>query len=419
MDMRSIRVNIDRPAYGGLSIGRHEGKVVLIKGAALPGETAEVTIESEKKDYVTARVRKVIEVSPDRIVPACKYYGICGGCHLQHISYEKQVLMKEEILQDCLRRIAKTDIELSGSLISDKPWNYRVRGQFKVSSEDMGFYRENSREVVDIDNCPLMTDKINTMFASVRDRMTGPPIREVHITGGDGFTALLKLSSSASPVDKLAAAFQDIGFKGVCIEKSDKSVSRYGADHVTLSLGEFKYTASAMTFLQSHWKLNAQVVELMKRHLGPLKGRKVLDMFSGAGNFSLSLALDAEVTAVEENPYAVEDGLRNLKINHIQNCRFINSSAEDFQVKEKYDIMVLDPPRAGLTSRIMSNVLSARPERIVYISCNPATFSRDMKKLLREYACESVQMIDFFPQTYHIEAIAFLVSKQGAHLGQT
>ncbi|RJQ43958.1 MAG: class I SAM-dependent RNA methyltransferase [Nitrospiraceae bacterium] len=413
MNMKTLRIKIDRPAYGSISIGRHEGKIVMIKGAVLPGEIAEVIIESERKDYLTARVREVIEPSQHRILPACKYYGICGGCHLQHIPYEKQVSMKEEILQDCLRRIAKSDIQLSSSLIGDRHWNYRVRGQFKVSSHGMGFYRENSREVVDIDICPLMTDEVNKIFSCVRAQMNDPRIREIHITNRDGFTAMIKLSSSinTSAINALVSRFREMGFTGICIETPDKSVTCYGKEYVTFSIDNVKYTVSPRTFLQSHWTLNAKVIKFMREHLGPVKGKKMLDMFSGAGNFSLPLSMEAEVTAVEENPYAIEDGIRNLQFNNIRNCRFINSSAEDFQIKEKYDIIILDPPRAGLTNRAMSSVLTARPERIVYISCNPATFSRDMKKLLKEYACESVHMIDFFPQTYHIESIAFLVRR--------
>ncbi len=146
----------------------------------------------------------------------------------------------------------------------------------------------------------------------------------------------------------------------------------------------------------------------MKETLQPLKDKKILDLYAGAGNFSLPLAKDARVIAVEESRAAIKDGTRNLKINKIRNCKFIRSTSENFQAKDHIDIVIIDPPRPGLAKRAMSNVLSLLPERIVYISCNPATFARDLKILLAKYEVESLRMADFFPQTYHIETLAFL-----------
>jgi 23S rRNA (uracil1939-C5)-methyltransferase len=161
-------------------------------------------------------------------------------------------------------------------------------------------------------------------------------------------------------------------------------------------------------FFQSNWKLNLSLVDIIKSSLQPLKDKKILDLYAGAGNFSLPLAKDARVIAVEENRAAIKDGTRNLKINKIRNCKFIRSSSENFQVKDHIDIVIIDPPRMGLTKKAMGNVLSVLPESIVYISCNPATFARDLKILLSKYEVESLRMIDFFPQTYHIETLAFL-----------
>jgi 23S rRNA (uracil1939-C5)-methyltransferase len=134
-------------------------------------------------------------------------------------------------------------------------------------------------------------------------------------------------------------------------------------------------------------------------------------MYSGAGNFSIPLATDADVTGVEGNPYAIADGERNLRINNIKNCRFINSSAENFQIKNKFDIVILDPPRAGITNRLMEMIFSLSPDKIVYVSCNPSTLSRDLKKLLSRYHLESLRIVDFFPQTFHIESIVYLSAR--------
>jgi 23S rRNA (uracil1939-C5)-methyltransferase len=409
--MSALIIAIDRPAYGGLSIGRHEGKIVMVRGAVLPGETAEIVVEKEKKDYLTATVKKIIEPSPHRVEPPCKYFGICGGCQLQHISYKRQITLKEEILGDCLRRLAKKDIQLSGPLTDSNPWHYRLRGQFKASHRGIGFYRENSREVVAVDSCPLMTEEINALLRKIKPATEDLDMKEIHITAGDCSTALIKLSSrmrSVPAMQKVSSMLLDLGISGLCIETPDKKITRYGRTHTTLALLDLKYGVSPMTFFQSHWRLNQQVVGFIKNEIRSLKGKRVLDMYAGAGNFSMPLALDNEVTAIEENPFAVEDGRRNLETNKIKNCRFIRSSAEDLHAEGAFDVVILDPPRGGLTNRVMAKMLSMTPEKIIYISCNPSTFARDLKKLLAKYDIESVRMIDFFPQTFHIESLAFL-----------
>lgn len=409
--MSAIILKVERPAYGGCFIGRHNGKVVMISGAVLPGETIEAAVEAEKKDYIKAAATRILEPSPFRIEPACKYYGTCGGCQLQHVPYEIQVKLKQEILLDCLKRQAKIETALSDPVFDATPWNYRLRGQFKMSSGKIGFYKENSREVVDIDNCPLMDIKINEYLKKIRAAIKDIDVNEIHITcGEDAATALIKTPKQvASPDLKLLeSVFLGMGFSGLCVETHNGKIFQSGKFHITLNLNKLKYTVSPRTFFQSHWSLNQVVTEIIENSLQPLKGKKVLDLYSGAGNFSIPLAADAEVTAVEENPYAIEDGKRNIEINKIKNCRFINSSAEGFHTGENFDIIILDPPRAGISNTAMNAVLTLAAERIVYISCNPSTLARDLKKLLNKYHIESVRIIDFFPQTSHIESLALL-----------
>ncbi len=198
------------------------------------------------------------------------------------------------------------------------------------------------------------------------------------------------------------------GLSGLVISRGREEPDSFGKTFISLDIPKYKYTLSPMSFVQSNWKLNLNVMKVVKEILEPLKGKRVLDLYSGAGNFSLLLAPDAEVVAVEGNRYAIEDGKRNLGINNINNYRFECSSAEKFKLKEKYDVIILDPPRPGVRYRLIKKILAIEPETILYISCNPSTFARDLKRLSDKYAIESIRMIDFFPQTYHIEAIAVL-----------
>ncbi len=388
------------PAYGGYTIARDE-KVIFIKGA-IPGEVVEVDIEERKKRYSVASAVNVVESSEDRVAPECSAFGICGGCQLQFISYERQLTMKDEILLDSLTRLGGIEIPLD-PVLSDAQWNYRHRARFKVSRDGgVGFFKGSSRDVVTFDGCPLMDDKINTMLRKIKEAGAALNLNEIHIAAGDSPVAMLK----GRDLDRtICDKFLEIGFSGVAYDDTDASGSAYTG----FDLNGMKYTVSPWTFFQSHWRLNRMVVGFIVNRLMPLSGKRVLDLYAGAGNFSMPLAVHAEeVVAVEENLHAVEDGIRNLKLNNIRNCRFISSSAERYKIKKKFDIIILDPPRSGLTSEVTEKILKNPSDLIVYISCHPATCARDMKKLKEKYEVLSVQQIDFFPNTYHIESVAFL-----------
>ncbi|NTU43164.1 MAG: class I SAM-dependent RNA methyltransferase [Nitrospirales bacterium] len=411
--MSSLTVTAENPAYGGLSIGRISGKVIMIHGA-IPGETVDISIVEEKKDYSIGSVQAIRIASPDRIPPRCELFGLCGGCQLQYITSERQTALKEEVLRDSLKRNAGTEIALSPA-ITDLSWGYRYRGQFKISPGKVGFYREKSRDVIDTDHCPLMTEGINQSLREIRELILGnlqtggtESLKEIHVSWGDSATAFLRPRPGTRP-EGLAQLLLDAGFSGVWTEQDNGKIRKLGRPYTALDLEDLQYTVSPISFFQGHWKLNQKVVRTVKETLGDLTGARLLDLYSGAGNFSLPLAAQAaEIVAVEENPFAVEDGKRNLRLNNITNYRFIHSEAEALRTKDRFDLMIVDPPRSGLTRSAMDTVLSLLPERIVYIACNPSTLARDIKKLLPKYEMESVRLIDFFPQTYHIESLAFL-----------
>ncbi len=415
---RIITLTVDAAAYGGSSIGRHKGKIIFVKGA-LPGETVDARVEEEAGDYSFASVVSVNKPSPERIEPLCTYFGLCGGCHLQHSSHRGQIALKEAAIKDSLKRIAKTDCDLASPLFQDNPWRYRHRGQFKVSHGEIGLYREKTRRVIRIDRCALMTDAVNDGLQGLQPMVTDSPrlfhgIAEIHISRGDCAIAHLQVLpglKDSSEFRTLVSRLLRSGFKGVSVGSRDTCAQQHGETVMTLKLGNLGYTVSPLSFFQSHWKLNQMVVSFIANLLRPLTGKRILDIYSGAGNLSLALASEAdEVIAVEENPCAVEDGERNLKMNDIRNYRFIRASAGNLDIGiTPVDIIIMDPPRAGLTSRVIHAVLALVPEKILYMSCNPATLARDLKKLFAGgYALESIRMVDFFPQTYHIESLALL-----------
>jgi 23S rRNA (uracil1939-C5)-methyltransferase len=388
------------PAYGGYTVARDE-KVILIKGA-IPGEVVEVKIEEKRKDYALAKVLHVVEASEHRIEPKCSVFGFCGGCQLQFVTDEKQRQIKDEIILDSLKRIGGIEISL-GPALSGLTWNYRRRAQFKVSrSGEVGFFRESSRDIVTFQGCPLMDQEINTLLQKIKETDGVRNLSEIHVAAGDSSVVFLK----GRGYDRgLSDEYGKIGFAAVMFDDSEAAEGAF----TVFDLNGLKYTVSPRTFFQAHWGLNRKVVDFIVQQLSPLSGKKVLDLYAGAGNFSLPLAAhDAEVVAVEGDPFAVADGLRNIEMNSLENCRFVRMATEKYRIKRKFDILILDPPRPGLTSDTMARTLESAADTIVYISCNPSTLSRDLKKLKEKYEIRTVRQIDFFPNTFHVETLVFL-----------
>ena len=388
------------PAYGGYSIARDE-KVILIKGA-IPGEVVDVEIQEKKRDYSVGVVVNVVEPSADRVEPPCPVFGMCGGCQLQYIRYERQVAMKDEVLRDTLARLGKVETDL-GAPLAGSEWHYRRKAQFKVSKTgEIGFFRESSRDVITFDECPLMNDDINALLGRIREKCSVVNLSDIHVAAGDTPVALLK----GKGYDM--ASFEDFVEAGLSGIAYNDSIA-YGGAYTGFDLNGLRYTVSPWSFFQAHWELNRKVIEFMVDRMGPLEGKHVLDLYAGACNFSLPCAAHgAEVVAVEENPYAVEDGKRNLELNGIKNCKIVKSSSEKYRISKKFDVTILDPPRPGLASEVVKKIMDNPSGAIVYVSCNPATLARDLKKLKEKYDVQSVQQIDFFPNTFHIESVSFL-----------
>jgi 23S rRNA (uracil1939-C5)-methyltransferase len=247
-----------------------------------------------------------------------------------------------------------------------------------------------------------MKDEINGLLKNIKGLARAHGLKEVHLSFGDAAAVLLRCNDwqACDPERFRAAGISSIACNDALTE---------GAGYVAFDLLGLKYTVSPWPFFQAPWSLNAKVMERIVQAAAPLTNCTVLDLYAGAGNFSLPLAENAqEIICVEENSRAVEDGTRNLKLNGLKNCRFVRSTAEKYRIAKKIDLLILDPPRTGMTVEVGEKVLENAPDRIIYLSCNPSTLARDMKKLKGKYEIVSVQMVDFFPNTFHIEAVVFL-----------
>jgi len=396
----TLRVRTEQPVYGGYTLYKEEGKEIIFIKGALPGELVDIVIVEKKKDYSIARVVEIIEPSEWRVKPTCDVYGICGGCQLQHADYNYQLTIKSEVLRDVLKRIAKLDIQFI-PVRSLRPFNYRYRAQFKTGLSGIGFYKDGTKELIPITSCPLMIEEINASIPVLSGFSHLRALREIHVSSNTK-ECLLYLKGLHYSED-IMSVISSNGRWGIIFENR-----ACGLEFINLPLDTFSYTVSARSFFQSNWELNKELINRISGLINNKEAR-LLDLYAGAGNFSIPLSPAVkEVIAVEENPYAFSDLKRNLEINSIKNCKPVHSSIEKFRASGHYDIIIIDPPRPGMTDRALRTVLESGAKQILYISCNPTTLARDIKKLSGTYELHSIEIFDFFPNTYHIETLAVL-----------
>jgi len=427
---REVVVHIDSMAFRGYGVARVEGKVVFIP-YSVTGEKARVEIVQEKKDYSIGRLREILLPSPRRVNPPCPYFGVCGGCQWQHIDYAFHGILKKEVLEQILSRIGRLkEIAPISVVPSPAPYDYRVRVQLKIEGKRMGYYQERSHSIVDIDHCPISHPVVNEMILLLRKEFPSLyQMKEVEVNvspeEGKGVFVLHPLSVQAR-MDPLLNTFLQTHpiVKGIALVTEDASI-HLGDPHlhytISLDRGEkrlLKLRASPESFSQVNLEQNRRLIQTVLEFSEVKKDETVLDLYSGIGNFTLPLALRAkEALGIEENRRAVEDARFNAEQNGIR-CRFIPGRVENILRnwgEEKPDLphlIVLDPPRTGCKT-ILDQVVRLKPKKVVYVSCEPTTFSRDLRLFLeRGYKLERLSLIDMFPQSYHMEVVGLLTQPQ-------
>jgi len=402
-----MTVTTGAPVHGGYVLARPEGMGVLFVRWALPGEVVSVRLVGRKREYAFAEAVEVLSPSPRRVDPPCEVFGECGGCRLQHADYPYQIEMKREILREAFRRIGKTDVapEIAPPL---EPFGYRHRGRFRVDGEAVGFHALLSHRLVPVSRCPLMIDAINAVLPGLRGLGRFAKVSEVQVAS-DGVRA-----SAAFPgvpfgkgmVEHLSGRTGGI-LSGALFE--DRS---WGEERITLPLDGISYAVSPSGFFQANWRMNQAMVRRIGAILGDLgvsAGARLLDLYAGAGNFALPLAAKVrEVVAVEGEARSFKELRGNVRENAPGNVRIVRSSVETFRPDGRFDALILDPPRAGLSGRSLSRVREVAAGIVFYVSCDPATLARDVRSLSDRYHLASLEMHDFFPNTHHVEALAIL-----------
>ena len=393
--------------YGGDALARlPDGRAVFIP-YALPEELLRIRLVEEKERYARGEISEILRPSPDRIEPRCPHFKECGGCHYQHIPYQEQLRIKEAILADQLRRVGKIDTPPVKPIHpSPSAWNYRNHIQFHITEEGCpGFLKHRSSEIVAIQECHLPEEGINQIWPSFNLEFI-PGLDRISLRSGEGGADTLILLESQGQesfefsVDMpLSAVLQGPGGK----------IILSGDDFTIIPVLDFPFVVSAGSFFQTNTKVAETLVAYLFEVL-PLEDTICLDVYCGVGLFSAFLAPRVKkVIGIESNPSACEDFLYNL--SEFKNVELFDLPAEDVipDLELSPDIILLDPPRAGLSKTVLDNVANLSPDLIVYISCDPATLARDIQRFSNKgYLLKESTPFDMFPQTYHIESVNLL-----------
>lgn len=401
-----FEVIIQSLVYGGSGMGRlADGRAVFIP-FTLPGEKVKARIKEEKKGFVMAEALEILQSSPQRIVPRCPHFRMCGGCHYQHIPYEMQVDFKQEIFIEQLQRIGGiTNPRISQVVKSDAAWNYRNALQFHLSPNGkLGFERSNSHDTLEIHECHLSCSSLNETWPQL-DFEFIPEIELVELRQGDEDEILLALYSQESTPPEFET---ELPISAVYISPQGQIILA-GNNYLRISVLGKSLRVNAGSFFQVNQFIAERMISILLEKTHLTKEMVVLDGYCGVGLFSIFLApLVIRCLGVEVSPSACRDYAFNL--DAYDNVELYEGSAEEVLplLEVKPDLVILDPPRNGIDWRALDAFVKMMPAQLVYVSCNPATLARDAKRLIETgYKLEESVLLDMFPQTFHIESLNF------------
>lgn len=383
-------ITIEKIVYGGDGLGRVEGQAVFVPFAA-PGDQLRVRLTSLERNFARGEIAEIVEPSGLRRAAPCQYFGVCGGCQLQHLDYDAQLETKAEFVRESLRRMGGIDWKEKIEVLAADEFGYRSRAEIKVNADQIGFFKAGSHDICEVTECPILLPAANAELRELHKPPNLLPSRatRVYLTVGDDQTL-------ATPATGENAREAEIDAQGT----------------VQQTIAGIKYSFGVRTFFQSNRLL---VEQLVATAIEEAKGKIAFDLYAGAGLFSLPLSkLFAQVYAVEGSKISSKHGLKNAQANRVHNVNYKAMSVEAWLKWEapklpRPDFVLLDPPRAGAGEAVIQRLLALQSLRIHYVSCDPATLARDLRLLTKaKYKIDSITALDMFPQTYHVETVVKL-----------
>ena len=447
-------LQVEGLTHEGSGVGQVDGYTLFVAGA-LPGDEVRVRVTGVRSSYGFAVIEQLLQASSDRMEPPCEVFGECGGCQIQHLSYEAQLRWKRQMVEDSLRRIGKLHelqehtYKLHETLGMKSPWRYRNKVQLPVAASGAeiktGFYARGSHDVIDTEHCLIQADIADEISAFVRHHATALGIsayderthrgclRQVMIRAGYASGEVMVVFVTNGPafrggeqlVERLQESFpqvvsilQNINSNRTNVILGEQTRLLWGREEIFDAIGEVQFAISCKSFYQVNPLQTSVLYEKVEEYAALTGVETVIDTYCGVGTIGLFLASKAKrVFGVEVVEQAVVDARRNAALNGITNAEFVCGLAETVMPEWRdrgvsADVIVVDPPRKGCEPTLLQTLLDMAPLRIVYVSCNPATLARDLQLLVGGgYVVEEVQPVDMFPQTTHVECVILMTRK--------
>ena len=451
-----LELSIEKLVYGGRGLARANGLAIFVEGT-VPGDEVRARVFKRKKNHAEARIIELIAASPSRVDAPCPYSGSCGGCTWQYLDYEKQILFKREHVAEALEHIGGLDkVPVHAVVPSNRIFGYRNKMEFSFSDRRWLLPEELSGEnipkdfalglhvpgtfdkVLDIEVCLLLPERGSQILRDVRQFAKESGIPPYGLKSHKGFWRFLMLRHAAAPdnwmvnivtseeqrrwvqplaemiyskYENVTSVVNNINSRkaGIAIGQSELSLA--GEPFISDRIFEFDFEISANSFFQTNTATAARLYEVVRTYAGLTGQETVVDLYSGTGTIPILLSRNAKkIVGIEISEAAVRDAQNNCRKNQIHNCTFVCKDIKEGlkEVTERPDVLVIDPPRAGMHKDVTNLVLGLSCDRIVYLSCNPATLARDLGLLKEAYHVVEVQPVDMFPHTYHIESVAKL-----------
>ncbi len=442
-----VVLTIDGMDSKARGIGRIDGYVVFVPGA-LVGETILAKFVERRKHYGIAVIESILKSSDYRVPPKCKYYEACGGCDLQHASYDHQLHIKSDLVVEAIGRMGKwPDFDVEPTLPSPQVWGYRNKAIFQAryqkGRKKLGYFAKGTHEVVEIEDCPILDPLLNDIYRLAKGAIEDGDITfyDEHLGKGlirnivvrsslSNQKALMALVLSRKPyptelneLKRISARLVDdkpFNLQGILLNVNEsrgnfvwgpQMLLLAGEDRLQERLGAFELCCGITDFFQVNIPQACNICKIVSKHAAG-SGR-ILELYSGVGTITCFLAsMCQHVVAVEEWHPACKSLLHNMAKNGLSNVTVLCGKAEEVvtqKVKDNFDMVVLDPPRTGCHRDVLDFIGKIKPDKIIYVSCNPVTLARDGKILIElEYKPESISPLDMFPQTSHVECVAVM-----------
>lgn len=405
---------IERLDHQGRGITYINGKIAFVKDT-LPGEEIELKIIKENSKLIEAEPTNFLKESQLRVKELCPYYKECGGCNLLHMSYEEQIKYKQSKIVDIMKKYADINSEVIKQIVPcDRQFHYRNKITLKVE-EKLGYFKEKTYELIPIEKCLLVNDKINEIIKILNGYTDLSNIKEVIIKSFTDKETMLIIYLQEDEINANLLNYLSNHVDNIIVYDSNKKmIKKIGKSNIIARLRKKQFKIGANSFFQVNMDQTLKIYDKIAEYLSKSEDSTVLDLYCGVGSIGLySVSNYAKLIGVEIVPEAIENAKTNAELNSMGNTKFLVGDTKTILMHSNYkaDTIIVDPPRAGLDKSVIEDIKKINPNMLIYLSCDPITLARDLKLLSDLYDVDELIPYDMFPNTYHVETLVKLIKK--------